>query len=58
MAKVHHYILLDWIFLNFFFICFLDVLAHLEDIRKKNIFPLEKLKILRIFPQIWSSDPP
>ena len=42
----------------FFFIGFPNVLAHLEHIWKKMIFPLEKLKILRIFPQIWSSDPP
>ena len=45
-------------FIYFFFIGFPNVLAHLEHIWKKMIFPLEKLKILRIFPQIWSSDPP
>ena len=46
---------------SFFFTIFLDVLAHFKHIRKKNIFPLEKLKTLRIFTQIWSlqeAEPP
>ena len=43
-----------WKFILFFFTIFLDVLAHFKHIREKNIFPLEKLKTLRIFTQIWS----
>ena len=40
--------------LFFFFTIFLDVLAHFKHIREKNIFPLEKLKTVRFFTQIWS----
>ena len=45
---------LEQVVYSFFFTIFLDVLAHFKHIREKNIFPLENLKTLRIFTQIWS----
>ena len=48
--------------LFFFFLPFFSMFQHILSIfEKKNIFPLEKLKTLRIFTQIWSlqeAEPP
>ena len=45
-----------------FFLPFFSMFQHILSIfEKKNIFPLEKLKTLRIFTQIWSlqeAEPP
>ena len=46
------------VFLLFFFYWCSGRFSTFGRYLKKMIFPPEKLKILRIFPQIWSSDPP